>query len=230
MKLIRFVPEIADKDVMLLEPSPLKNHVPEWYKSGELEWIDEKGERWPGMKTCAPFLDVMLTGYVLVTPFDIFVTTNEDGTLNIRWNGPPEWSGFIHERPQAVGATIPRPAGHHPNHLIWSSKWGWKTPRGYSTIITHPYNRQDLPFTTLAGVIDSDKFIANGNTPFFMREDFSGVIPAGTPYAQVTPFKRETWKMTTDYGLTTLGHAQGKVVRREGLSYKQKMWVRKKYE
>ena len=29
--------------------------------------------------------------------------------------------------------------------------------------------------------------------PFFLEKGFSGVIPAGTPYAQMIPFKREDW-------------------------------------
>jgi hypothetical protein len=33
----------------------------------------------------------------------------------------------------------------------------------------------------------------SGNIPFFIKEGFSGVIPKGTPIAQVIPFKRESW-------------------------------------
>lgn len=230
MRLIRFVPELPDKTKMLLEPSPVKNHIPEWYRLGESTYQESTGGYSPGMKSCAPFLDVMLTGYVLVTPFDIFVGIHEDGSLNIRWNGPSDWNSFIGERPKEVGATIPRPAGHHPNHLVWASKWGWKTPRGYSTIITHPYNRHDLPFTTLSGIIDSDKFVANGNLPFFMQEGFEGTIPAGTPYAQIIPFKRHQWKMVADYGLRGLAQDQGVTVRNPKTSYKKAMWVKKKYD
>jgi hypothetical protein len=32
--------------------------------------------------------------------------------------------------------------------------------------------------------------------PFFLIKGFTGVIPAGTPYAQLIPFKRENWEST----------------------------------
>jgi len=207
---------------------PVKKFVPEWYRLGESEISEpHSGGHTAGMKTCAPFLDVMLTGYVLLTPFDIYVGKNEDGTQDIRWNGPQEWNGFIGERPVELGATIPRPAGHSPNGLVWSSKWGWKTPRGWSTIVTHPYNRFDLPFTTLSGVIDSDKFISNGNIPFFIKEGWTGVIPGGTPYAQIIPFKRKMWKKVADYSLLTRITEESKVIR--GMPYKKHLWVKKVY-
>lgn len=227
MKLIRFVPALPNKEVMLIEPTPTKNNVPEWYRKSEHDYIVGPDRTEPGLKTCAPFLDAMLVGYTLVTPFDIFIGETEDGSHNIRWNGPNEWSDFIGERPKQLGSTIPRPAGHSPNGLVWSSKWGWKTPRGWSTLVTHPYNRYDLPFSTLSGVIDSDKFIANGNLPFFIKEGFVGVIPAGTPYAQIIPFKRHAWKKIPDFGLYSELITQGKNVREK--SYKKFLWQKKSY-
>lgn len=227
MKLIHFAPSIREPEKMLIEPVPVKKVLPEWYRLGESEISDTNGEPQPGMKTCAPFLDIMLSGYVLLTPFDIYVGKNEDGSHNIRWNGPEEWREFIGERPKDLGSTIPRPAGHSPNGLVWSSKWGWKTPRGWSTVVCHPYNRYDLPFTTLSGLIDSDKFISNGNIPFFIKEGWVGVIPAGTPYAQIIPVKRKSWKKVANYGLITRVYREGTEVRTK--SYKKFLWIKKNY-
>lgn len=230
MRLIRFVPDIDDKELMLLEPTPAKEHVPDWYRKGESAVDMGPGkDQHSGMKSCAPFLDVMLTGYCLVTPFDIYVGKNEDGSQNVRWNGPPEWSKFIEERPTSLGATIPRPAGYGPNGLVWSSKWGWKTPRGWSTLVCHPLNHHELPFFTLSGTIESDKFIACGNIPFFLQKDWFGVIPAGTPIAQIIPFKRKSWKKVADYGLFRVAKKQGEQVRLQDKSYKKTLWVRKDY-
>jgi hypothetical protein len=205
----------------------MKEHVPEWYRKGESTFTVDGGSPEPGLKSCAPFLDIMLSGYALLTPFDIYVGLNEDGSHNIRWNGPEDWRDFIGERPKELGATIPRPAGHSPNGLVWSSKWGWRTPRGYSTIVTHPFNRHDLPFTTLSGTIDSDKFIAHGNIPMFLKEGWVGVIPAGTPYAQVIPFNRKAWKKVADYGLISQATEDGRKVREK--SYKKYLWIKKSY-
>ena len=32
-----------------------------------------------------------------------------------------------------------------------------------------------------------------------LKEEFTGIIPKGTPLAQIIPFKRESWSMETDY-------------------------------
>jgi len=32
-------------------------------------------------------------------------------------------------------------------------------PAGYSLLITHPFNRHDLPFVTLTGLVDADSLL-----------------------------------------------------------------------
>jgi hypothetical protein len=60
-------------------------------------------------------------------------------------------------------------------------------------------NRFDLPFTTLTGLVDCDRyqdswihFPARWNDP-----NFSGVLPKGTPVAHCVPVKRGDWNMRT---------------------------------
>jgi hypothetical protein len=56
---------------------------------------------------------------------------------------------------------------------------------------------RDLPFTILPGVVDTDRYTAPVNFPFLINDpNFEGLIPAGTPIAQVIPFKREPWEMS----------------------------------
>jgi hypothetical protein len=52
---------------------------------------------------------------------------------------------------------------------------------------THPVNREDLPFRTISGLVDADRFHDGGiNFPaIWTRPEFSGLLPAGTPVAQV---------------------------------------------
>ena len=235
MKLIHFTcvryPELG-------VPQPVKKFIPEWYRKAETYYTpssqdisveDGTQKEFAGLKTCAPFLDSMMSGYVFVTPFDIYVGKNEDGGIDLRWNAPSGWEDFISERPKESGSTMPRPEGHAPNHLVWSNKWGAKSPRGYSLLITHPLNRYDLPFTTSSGIIDSDKFFGNGNIPFFIKEGFVGVIEKGTPFAQIIPIKRKKWKMINNNSLKDKYMFQGKDVRVKETSYKRKFWVRKEY-
>jgi hypothetical protein len=228
MKIIRFFSERALDNIG--QPTTIKSFLPKWYREAETTFIGDDGTEAPGLKKCAPYMDALLSGYTLVTPVDIFVSKNEDGSLKLGWNGPGEMSDFVSERPKNTGHTMPRPAGHHPNHLVWRGFWGIKTPRGWSILMTHPLNRFDLPFTTTSGIIDSDMFSASGNIPFFIREDFSGVIPAGTPIAQLIPIKRASWKMVkNDKGLWNVEHEQGALARNPETNYKKTMWKRKEY-
>lgn len=229
IKVIKFIP--WGKEYSLLQP--IRSQIPQWWRQGETDLVIDGVSQGHGMKTCVPFMEIMSSGYVIRTPFDIYVVKDEEGNIQVRWQGPDGWSDFIGERPKELGATIPRPAGHAPNGFVWSCKWSWKTPRGYSTIVTHPFNRYDLPFTTLSGIIDSDVFHGNGNIPFFFKEDFTGIIPEGTPFATVFPYKRNKWKMWVDSFFTEkILDTQLRPLQedeRKDFSYKKIFWKKKEY-
>jgi len=225
LRIIKFIPFGGRKNLM----PPSISKIPQWWKDGETS----TSAGTPGLKSCVPFMEIMKSGYTINLPFDIFVSRNEDGTTNLRWNAPNEagWPNFIEERPPDLGKTIPRPAGHLPNGFVWTSQWSWKTPKGYSTIVTHPFNRFDLPFTTVSGIVDSDKFQGNGNIPFFLKEDFQGVIPEGTPVAHIFPFKRDKWKSWVDDSVVeSIYKNQIANLREPDGSYKKAFWVKKVYE
>lgn len=229
MKIIRF---FAKKEYQSIgQPIAIKKLLPDWYRESEFDFVDPRtGELSEGLKRCVPFLDAMLSGYALVTPIDIFVSKNEDGSLKLGWNSSDIFADFITERPKGSGEKMPRPPGHYPNHLAFRGFWGFKTPRGYSLLITHPFNRHDLPWTITSGLVDADKYSTSGNIPFFIKEDFVGMIPAGTPFAQLVPIKRSKWSsIKNDQGLLYLEDIQGQIVRRPGKSYKKLFWQRKDF-
>ena len=228
MKLIRFIPsgKLISKESY---PQQGKSLIPKWYKEGEKEYADGD-QTHPGMKSCIPFLDVLISGYFLVTPVDLFVGVDDNGDPIVKWNSPSEWSSFIGARQDAHGATIPRPAGHHTKPLVWQTNYGWKTPRGWSVLVSHPHNRYDLPFTTLSGIIDSDRYESWGNIPFFLKEGFTGVIPAGTPYAQLIPIKRKKWKSIINFARINQSMKEGDETSLNPHYYKRFRWVKKHYE
>jgi len=229
MKLINF---FSDKSYQGLgQPTPSKQQIPEWYRKSESTYTDsESPEEHAGLKKCFPYLDGLMAGYMLVTPFDIFIKEGEDGKLDVQWSGPEILNAFVNERPRESGALMPRPEGYHYNHMVWSGFWGVKTPKNWSILVTHPLNRFDLPFITTSAIIDSDEFAAPGNIPFFIKKGFTGVIPKGTPFAQLIPIKRASWKMVpNNQGLVNLKHHQGALVRQPETLYKKIMWHRKEY-
>lgn len=228
LKIIRFFSKKEYQDSG--QPVPAKRVIPEWYRKSETTFKDENGIESSGLKRCVPYLDSLMSGYMLVTPVDIFVSKGENGELSIRWNSPEVFKDFIGERPKELGELMPRPEGHMPNHLAWRGFWGFKTPKGWSLLVTHPLNRFDLPFTTTSGIMDADNYSTSGNLPFFIREDFTGIIPAGTPIAQLIPIKRASWtSIQNDKGLEYLEDLQGNIVRQPGKSYKKLFWQKKDY-
>jgi hypothetical protein len=231
MKIIRFFSRKEYENAG--QPVPAKKVLPEWYRLSEMDFVDPadpEQKAVSGLKRCVPFMDAMVSGYVLRTPMDIFVSKNEDGSLKLGWNASDHFNEFIAERPKELGEKMPRPAGHHPNHLAFKGFWGFKTPRGWSALVVHPLNRHDLPFTITSAIMDSDKYSTSGNIPFFIKEDFVGIIPEGTPFAQIIPVKRSSWKsINNDQGIMYLEFLQGHTVRSPGKSYKKMFWQRKEY-
>ena len=66
---------------------------------------------------------------------------------------------------------FPPPAGHSNHHFAWELPISFRTPPGYSILVTHPLNRFDLPFTTTSGLMDSDRWVTGGNIPFFFKNN-----------------------------------------------------------
>jgi hypothetical protein len=227
MKFIRFASNSHYGDLGV--PQPMKKLLPEWFKSAESSYMDNNGREMPGLKKCMPYTDMMIAGYALVFPVDVVISKDDNGDLKIEYDRT-SFGDFIAERPTNMGATMPRPYGFAPNHLVFTGRWGWKTPRGWSTIVTHPLNQVDLPFHTTSAFMDSDEFNGAGNIPFFIRESFEGTIKAGTPFAQVIPVKRAAWKMINDPAIIDNVEKHVSIVRNDSTPYKKVMWHRKKYD
>jgi hypothetical protein len=175
--------------------------MPDWYKklpryvNNSDKPIKSLGMK--DLKTCVPFRDAMISGYMIVLPADIEVGVSHDGDVDIFCNPGLTFDvvhkrGWLTESNQGFG--MPNPIGTVPIMFAFAPFYGIKTDKTESILITHPLNRNDLPFVTTSGIIDSGYAGVAGNIPFFIKEGFSGVIPKGTPIAQVIPFKRENWK------------------------------------
>jgi hypothetical protein len=200
-KTITFQP--FDKYVEAAQSPPISASecVPEWYKklpryvNNSNKPIKSLGHK--DLKTCVPFRDAMITGYMILLPADIEVCIAANGDVDVFHNleltfKVVEKRGVLTKENQGFG--MPHPVGTVPIMFAWAALFGIGTSKYDSVLVTHPLNRNDLPFVTTSGIIDSGFFKMSGNIPFFIKEGFSGVIPKGTPIAQVIPFKRESWK------------------------------------
>ena len=226
--------EFGVNDYRLSPPKPAKAHIPEWYKKSPAHVDYEKDhkvgskmrENNKGIKYCMPFLDGLTHGYIAELWCDVQVYRTPKGP-EIHWEVEPS---VLASREKTGQDFLPIPAGHLDKHFVWKNPYSIRTPKGYSCLMTHPLNRFDLPFTTMSAIVDSDKFTPPGNYPFYLREDFEGIIPAGTPMFQIIPIKRDNWTSELNKDLYELGQKRiWKSIAHTGF-YKNFLWTKKNFE
>ena len=126
---------------------------------------------------------------------------------------------------------VPIPFGMSETQFVIRVPGSYMVPNGYSFLFTQPMNRPELPFTVWSAVIDGGHVgSTHSNIPIFIKKDFEGIIPAGTPIAQIIPFKNEKWKVQKEKGLIEEGEKNFNRSRAV-LSgwYKKTFWVKKEY-
>lgn len=176
----------------LFPPVPASKEVPSWYKESK-SYIGSKVPNLDNgtsatVKRCMPVFDAITTGYIIKLPVDVYVSFKDDAPFYMWANG-----NMIDFHPVVQAENHPAKNGYpYPK---WINPWAIKTPPGYSTLFVQPFHRESV-FTILPGVVDTDTYTANINFPFVLNDPkWEGTIPAGTPIAQVIPFKRESWEM-----------------------------------
>lgn len=181
----------------LFPPEPASSVVPDWYKDTQSYIGDGRkiptgdGKTSGTIKRCMPVFDAMTSGYILKTPVDLFISQKEEGGDRYY-----EWPslGLLDFHPVEQAPIHPHRNGHlsYPKFV---NPWAIKTAPGYSCLFVQPFHRESK-FTILPGVVDTDTYCSPVNFPFVLNDlSFEGLIPAGTPMAQVIPFKRDAFKM-----------------------------------
>jgi hypothetical protein len=158
--------------------------IPSWYKG-----IPSVRENDLTIKKCVPVLDAFSAGYIFRTSADVIYDAETQRFVD---NGLDSQISY-HKDFQIDGFSIDPSLS--PHAYKWVNRFFWKTPKGYSTLFVHPLNRSDLPFQSISAVVDTDDFPLSVQFPFFIKNGFSGLIPAGTPIIQAIPFKRDNWKL-----------------------------------
>jgi hypothetical protein len=213
----------------LEQPKPASKVIPDWYKNTN-SYINNKkkptdtGSTSATIKRCMPVFDALVSGYIIESPADVYVSIKDGG----QWF---EWSDF--------GLITFHPVEQAPEHPVkngfaypkWTNPWAISTPKGYSTLFVQPFHRESV-FTILPGIVDTDQYTPTVNFPFVINDPtFEGLIPKGTPIAQVIPFKRDSWTM--ELGNKKELEAQAKVAKKIQSKffdrYKSMFWTKKEY-
>lgn len=211
----------TDPTVEFLEPVPASQQVPGWFKG-----LEPVIDRDPTAKRCVPFLDALTSGYHILLNCDLYWNEETGEFYNDAANHEPVSK---HDVKQITGFDIGE--GYHNQPFKFTNPWFIETPKGYSCLFTHPINREDLPFKSFTGVVDTDTHTFPVNFPFFIKKGFTGVIPAGTPIAQVIPFKREDWTSEIDSDSGYDIQSQSTYWFKPPMAYyKRHFWHKKRYQ
>jgi hypothetical protein len=195
-------------------PIPVKLNMPEWYKKLEHSVTNIT------IKGCMPFLDTLTSGYLLKMPQDFNVRHNVDNENERKEKFKDSFqtfglhsmhqflnskfinlnSGFdTHSLKQVEGSPLIEKNKNLPFYKILNP-WKIKTPKGYSCLFVPPLNNADDRFSIIPGIVDTDTFPNEINFPIVINGDkypiLETLIKKGTPYVQIIPFKRDSWKMT----------------------------------
>jgi hypothetical protein len=233
MKKIIFT-DIDNPEGVLEKPKPASEYIPEWYKNAK-SYTDPSGKKAPTLdgtpyatiKRCMPVWDLMTAGYIIETPYDIYVRQTPEGPY-FQW-GEMQAIAF-----QSMDQFQNHPYSRGINYAVRIlHPWSIKTPKGWSILICEPQHHEPTPIITANGIVDTDTYSLPFNMFIKLRDpNFEGMIPAGTPFAQIIPFKRENWT-------SKLGGKKEKIKHASDLRkfttvffdrYKKFWWVRKQYK
>lgn len=227
MNKIIFTPtEIVPKEYY---PAPASKYLPEWYKkqqsyvNGKKE-VGVKGSTHT-IKKCVPVFDAITAGYIIPLYTDIYVR-QENGFPYFSWSSLNAIQ--FHNPDQLLSHPKSNPEMFVPKFLNWFSI---KLPTGYSALFTPPMHRPNDIFRILEGVVDCDTYTSPVNFPFMLNDpNFEGLIPAGTPMAQVIPFKRQEWKMEFDNNIEEINQFNKSRHSIYFDYYKNKIWHKKEFK
>lgn len=190
----RCPPELAS---ILPRPVAANRGHPDWLKTMPASAVaQEFGIEMDTVKRCPPFVDAMGCGFLMLLPCDIEVKAGE---FEWHWNIPQNtmMDGMNARSPLAFHASAQvtgTPLFDDSSFVLkFNNFWSVELEAGWSLLVTHPFNRADLPFLTLTGLVDCDAFShVFINFPAVWQEpDFEGTLAKGTPVAQCVPVKRQ---------------------------------------
>ena len=206
-------------------PKPASRFIPEEYK--KLKRFKDDNLHNPTVKTCVPFLDSLILGYII--PFDqdylVDPVENDFSVTPANKNASSEF----HDKEQ-LPKEWQKISGKKVGKFM--NKWLIKTPPGYSCLFVQPMNRMEERFDIIPGVVDTDTYLNLINFPYFLKKrDEQFLFKRGEPMVQVIPFKRESWKMWAGFYYEKAHSKIINILNNEWMDrYKKYFWSKKSFK
>jgi hypothetical protein len=233
--IISFIP----KDELVIDyapkPEPMSKNLPAWWRKQEPFVGGEKkvmgGQYNETVKKCPGILDVLISGYVLKTPCDIYIDATDPKKVELQVPGPYQACFTAHSMEQVSEWNFDRDIYAEYVFRV-HPQWVVKTSPGHSTFFMQPQFHEDLPYQAVSAIIDTDMYASDGPFSFLVKKGFKGEIPYGTPLVQCIPFKREEYEMEIleKPDLRTLNTIPQVIRKKFGGAYKTWLWEKKVFK
>lgn len=213
----------------IMRPTPASEHIPEWFKN-----IDNTVDGGRTVKACRGVFDMMTVGYMIVWTFDVLVSKDQEGKLQVR-KARDNSVGDFHPHPHAQLGLYPSANLSKQQVGVQKATFPYRlrTSKNVSVMMLQPPYRPDLKTEVMPGIIDSDKFYSPLNVLFTIKDIPDGreiKIAAGTPLAQLIPFERASWKIKYRKINKKLLHTQESNIQNLDKYYQKYLWTRKTYK
>jgi hypothetical protein len=234
-----FTPESQMAEYVIPVPVPASSAIPEWFKMIPSREPGSDGQQLSKfshgsnstVKGCSPFLDALTGGYMFVLAADIEFSFDMNGMLYPNWLADYP---LMTKQTTAYTNAMPKPFEKTEDAFKFNPGWRINTPKGYSTLFTHPLNRHDLPFRTFSGIVETDTYDIVTEFPFQIldpKDKTSFILKRGTPICQAIPFKREDWvSEVADFVPGQREKAAFNLFATIGRSYKKQFWQKKSFK
>ena len=229
---------------------PIKavQNIPEWFKN-----LKHNHKR-RTIKGCIPVLDSLSAGYILRMPQDFYVHHNftngdkKDSVFKYAYGDFHEYiydldlnlnrnNSLTHNIDQLGGKKGGCPFVEKNSNLNLykiANPFRIKTPPGYSCLFIPPLNNRDDRFEIISGIVDTDTFPNYINFPIVLNGDkypvLETIIEQGTPYVQIIPFKRQSWKMEVKEDPQEKGVSELSILGKLTYVYKNFFWSKKSWK
>ena len=173
------------------EPRAARGALPDWLPDLTGVMTRDGASDQATVEHCPPFAEAMACGFLMPLACDVRVA---DGRVSWLWHDFPTVSARRAPRsPMAFQSTEPAAGlpGHGEDMILvrFMAFWTIELPPGHGLLVTHPFNRDDLPFRTLSGLVTpetcADTYL---HVPAVWTDrGYSGLLAQGTTVAQCIP-------------------------------------------
>jgi hypothetical protein len=196
---VEFIPLNSESGRIFDPPVPTSKVIPEWYKRQKSQVYEDDlaidpvtGNSARTIKACMPVFDMLSSGYSILLPADIYIKDNPGSSSpEMSWSTDQIKPIDLHDPIQFNEFKLP--GEYYESGIKLNNPWIIKTPPGYSCLFFTPPLRDDLPYYSIPGIVDTDKHFNPINFPVFFKRGWSGTLEMNTPIIQFIPFKREDW-------------------------------------